>query len=498
MTSDHLRPKRRFSFIQMLSTMYRINLCLLLIGWLFSSSVHAQEVSLSSELNIRNYYSYDLLGRVENRYMVLRDRGIVKEVDGFNAYLEHTNHAEILLEKKKSDIVHAIGLDSTFQLIYSYSEKDTLFLKMRRYNKAVVLQDSAIVTKLDRKKIKKKLTSLDNENKSKVLFYAIDIDDRFVFYIYDHKKKTLVSESFLELKGFEPLSQNFNVILTNKGQIFITLSKKYGVDKEESQFSVVHYNPFTLEVKTSDINMDKYRRELFIDYDNLNDKILICGTYTEKKGKDPKGYYILNESFISLSSESEIKIVPFPEQLNEEVGRSKRKKSKIFEHFTVKNIVKRNDGGFIIMMELSKEFSRRNSYSAGFNRGNQVNTARGWVDYYNEDIVVSSLDPDLNFNWSKILYKKQFSQDDNAVFSSFFVMRTPSRLRLLYNDEVKKNNTVSEYILDPTGKLARNSLLSTQNQDMKLRFRDALQLSNNEILVPSENNYELNLVKITY
>ena len=77
-------------------------------------------------------------------------------------------------------------------------------------------------------------------------------------------------------------------------------------------------------------------------------------------------------------------------------------------------------------------------------------------------------------------------------------MKTPSRLRLLYNDEIKKSNTVSEYIMDPTGKIARNSLLSTEDQEMKLRFRDALQISNRELLVPSETNYDLILVKITY
>lgn len=469
-----------------------------LVWGLCTASLQAQEVSLSSELNIRNYFAYDLLGKIDNRYMVFRDRGVVKEIDGFNEYLEHTNHAEILLEKKKSSVIHSIGLDSTFQLMYTYVEKDTVVLRMRRYDKTVVMQDSALITKILRKNLKKKLTSLNNEDKSKVLIYTLDDEDRFVFYIYDLKRTRLISESKLFLDGLDLRKQNYDIVLTNEGEILIVLYKKSGIEKESSEINIVHYNPFTQKVKTSDILMDQFRRDLFVDFDNLNKKILICGTYTEKKGKDPRGYYIINESFNNLNASNEVVLVPFPDQLKEEVGRSKRKKSKIFEHFAVKNIVKRNDGGYLIMMELTKEFSRRNSYSSGFDKGRDIQQRRGWVDYYNEDIIISSLNSNYETDWSKILYKKQFSQDDDAVFSSFFVMKTPSRLRLLYNDEVKKNNTVSEYILDPVGKLARNSLLSTQNQDMKLRFRDALQLSNNELLVPSENNYELNLVKITY
>ena len=77
-------------------------------------------------------------------------------------------------------------------------------------------------------------------------------------------------------------------------------------------------------------------------------------------------------------------------------------------------------------------------------------------------------------------------------------MLTPSRLRMLYNDEIKSSSTVSEYIIDPVGNIARNSLLSTDDQNVKLRFRDAVQLGNNELLVPSESNFNLSLVKITY
>ena len=151
-------------------------------------------------------------------------------------------------------------------------------------------------------------------------------------------------------------------------------------------------------------------------------------------------------------------------------------------------------------MELYKEFSRRSSYGNSVSsRGNfGPNARRGWVDYYNEDIIVTSFSADKTVDWTKILYKKQFSQDDEAIFSSYFIMKTPSRLRLVYNDEIKRSNTVSEYIMDPGGWIKRNSLLSTSQQDLKLRFRDALQISSNEIIVPSETNYNLSLVKITY
>jgi len=163
-------------------------------------------------------------------------------------------------------------------------------------------------------------------------------------------------------------------------------------------------------------------------------------------------------------------------------------------------LVFRNDGGVLLISEIKREFSRRNPYNTTSYPRDNYNpyTRRGWVDFYNDDIVITNINPDKEMDWYKVLYKKQFSQDDDGVFSSFFVMKTPSRMRFIYNDEIKRNNTVSEYLMDPAGKIARNSLLSTMGQEMKLRFQDAIQISSNSIIIPSEKNYDLNLVKITY
>ena len=69
---------------------------------------------------------------------------------------------------------------------------------------------------------------------------------------------------------------------------------------------------------------------------------------------------------------------------------------------------------------------------------------------------------------------------------------------MIYNDEIKSNNTVSEYVLDPLGNYKRTSVLSTEYQNLKLRFQDATQISSTELLVPSQKNYDLSLVKIDF
>ena len=186
----------------------------------------------------------------------------------------------------------------------------------------------------------------------------------------------------------------------------------------------------------------------------------------------------------------------FSKDLTKELFGYSVNRKKSIRDFYLTEILLRRDGGVLLVSEMQKEFVRRASYSTMSRYGGSNYALRGFVDYYNEDILISSVDPNGEEDWYKILYKKQFSQDDDGAFSSFFIMKTPSRLRILYNDEIKKSNTVSEYLMDPSGKFERNAILNTEYQNLQLRFRDAMQAANNTIVVPSESNFKLSLVKL--
>ncbi|MCB0626438.1 MAG: hypothetical protein KDC43_21590, partial [Saprospiraceae bacterium] len=92
----------------------------------------------------------------------------------------------------------------------------------------------------------------------------------------------------------------------------------------------------------------------------------------------------------------------------------------------------------------------------------------------------------------------QYSQDDDAAYSSYFLLKTPYNLRLLFNDEIKYENTVSEYVIQGNGHFDRNAVMSTENQKLRLRFTDAIQVASNALIVPSERRNRLKLVKVTY
>ena len=155
----------------------------------------------------------------------------------------------------------------------------------------------------------------------------------------------------------------------------------------------------------------------------------------------------------------------------------------------------RRDGGILIVGERNKAYERRTTNTRYYSSSSGSPFI---VDYYYDDLFVISIHPTGDIHWKNILHKKQYSQDDGAIYSSYFLMKTPKNLRFLFNDEIRHENTVSEYVIIGNGKYDRNSIFNTEDQQLRLRFRDALQLTANELVVPSERRNRLKLVKVSY
>lgn len=468
-----------------------------LIVTLLARFMSGQEVSISPELSLRNYFSYDILGDVDGKSIVVRDRGFNKEVDIFNRDLELVQSAELSFEKKRVDVLSVVELDSVFQMLYGYFEQDSMLLRYRIYDNSVRLLDSAEFFRVHKRDVRRKIISTNSDDSSHILLLTEDEQENLLVMIFNSVNRRLFWSSKIELAADFKKSLD-EILLTDKGD-FVMLFKENEWTSSKENLSMLIISPRKGLKKYTSIGIDDYiGSNILLDYDNLNEKLLLTGIYSEKKSKESKGYFYLSEKLDMIDNETQLKYISFQDKLYEELVQGRKRKSRVLEDIGLKDVIFRKDGGFLLISEIEREYSRRNPYSGYARTGYDNYSRRAWIDYYNDDIIISSISPEGKLDWNKVLYKKQFSQDDEGIYSSYFIMKSPSRLRFIYNDEIKKHNTVSEYLMDPAGKVARNSLLSTAYQNMKLRFRDAIQISSNSLIVPSERNYDLNLVRITY
>jgi len=458
----------------------------------------AQTVSVSKEFNIRSDYAYELLGNVGDNILLYRDRGMSKMMVAFDKDLQFKWENELYFEQKKIRVYGLTSRDSLVCIFYGMKKDGVEYLKAGYYDQSARLLDSIIIAEQEKDLIGQKFQFDNSSNGERSLLYYIDQSDNLKVLVYDHKRDTLDWKQEFVFKNTNLNFDLLDVQLMNNGSIVLLLDKETQEDKQQMAEIIILTDDTETGYFTQIPFGDKYFQSHHLSIDEQNNKLGFFALYNEKNTNWSKGY---GYAYIDLGNFHNVYNLTYREldqSLLEDLYGSTRKKKKGLDYFQLSDIIWRRDGGAIIIMEMEREFSRRNNYDVIGRTTTDYYGTRGWVDYFNEDLLVIALHANGEEHWREILYKKQFSQDDGGIYASYFPFLTPSRLRLLYNDEIKNDNTVSEYILNGLGHYKRESVLSTEYQKLKLRFIDALQLSPTELLVPSQRNYNLALVKISY
>lgn len=457
----------------------------------------AQSVTVSKEMPLKSDLAYDLLGLVGDNILLYRDRGNHKyNVEVFDKEMAFVKERDIKFEKKKVDVHGIVARDSSFNMMYSYKQDGEIIHMIRKYDGDMILQDSTELFRLPKTFKKKRYLLETSENKKFSILFNFEGDTKMEFYLIRHDSLDIFYKKILEVKDLDLRDRFKKVILTDRSEILILLEKKNSrYSKSENHLGLFILDRGASYRYTQINNHERVVSDVDMAFDNVNRRVCVVGLWHDKHKDSAKGYFYLNKPFITLEEEEEMMLENFVPDFLAEANSKEIGKSAELKDFVLNQVTLRQDGGFIFFAESQRAYTRRTSYQSTYGRGEGLS---GWMDHFFEDVVAIAVHPDGKEHWRRVLFKKQFSQDDSAIFSSYFLMKTPSRLKLVFNDEIKNNNTVSEYILDPIGRFNRNSLLSTDYQNLKIRFADAIQISSNEFIAPSEKNRKLSLVKIAY
>lgn len=152
----------------------------------------------------------------------------------------------------------------------------------------------------------------------------------------------------------------------------------------------------------------------------------MAGLYSEKNRERANGAF-----YIRLASGSSVPQVVHNEPFDEKFLSILRQKdagddSKGVEEAEVKQLVLRQDGGVVMVVERNHQLQRGASAGRGFWRDGM----RLVINYYYDDLFVLGIQPDGKPQWKTVLHKKQYSQDDEGTFSSFFLFLNSDKMRL--------------------------------------------------------------------
>ena len=407
-------------------------LSILFCVYFFSSgSLLAQEVKISRDINIRNDYAYDLFA-LNGQILFFRDKGFDYYFDVFDKEMNYKRTQEIKLAERRHFIENILASDSTINIVFSYKDQDSFFVKSITYDdKLNVINNQTLIGTTSQIGIGE-FRSVFSEDHSKLLLFQIE-NDKIFQLLFDVKKSLLVTNYEMKIPEYRLKEHFVDAAVSNDGHFMYLFEKNNNSWDKEKHFmrliSCYEDKHVLIDLSCVDLLLSDVKMAI----DNGNNRLSIASLWGENNETETEGYVLFSKSFIELSQAALHEITAFyydDELITDLNGANKKSKKNYLFDFYLKSIVHRVDGGVVLITELQREFTRRNAGLPNFDRS--LLPAKGYVDYYHEDLILFSMDSKGALSWRKILFKKQFSQDDEGIYSSFLVMKLPSQLRIIF------------------------------------------------------------------
>ena len=460
---------------------------------------NSQEITISDEITLRSDQSYSIIGKFNEKLLLYQDKGTEFEIQAYNKMLGLSWKKKLELDKKRPDVLDVFGVDEHFYVIYKYKNKGRSLIKVHKYNEAANLVDSTLVFDYGKRFYSPAPELVLSEDKKTILLYHTEYFSKIEVAVFSLAKMELLWDNTYNPKDLKFGQEFHQILVDNQGGMHMILNRHNDRLKKDKppHFEIIYQTPTKEKATNYTVELEKkLSYDTYFKIDNLNRSLIAGGMYSEKNKGRTQGHYYINIP-IADASKYVLTFQEYELSFMEQLVDKKTKVSKGLFDVGIQDIVIRRDGGIIIICEQRKDFERSSGTTATRSYA-QRQGGRFVVDHYYEDLFLFSIHPDGTPHWETILHKKQYSQDDDAAFSSFFLAKTPENLRLIYNDEIRNENTVSEYIIKGSGEFDRNSILNTASQDLRLRFRESIQVASNEIIVPSERKSRLKLVRMLF
>lgn len=457
---------------------------------------HTQKVTISDPVVLRSDIAYELIGDLGGNTLVFRDKGTSFEVVAFDRQMKESWAKTVELDERQPKVIGIVAGKADFTIVYQFRQRSNILLKAQKYGPGANLIDSLTLANLGYLFYNPGFEFVRSEDRSKALVYFLEKQELIKAYSIDLENLHLKWQAVLKPEDFSYYQNFLEVLADNNGNMTLVLEKNNFRAKRDEHFFEVHtYYGMSAKLMKYEIPMpEKLTYDASFTYDHINDRLIAAGLYSDKNLGRADGYFYLSIP-PQKPEEHQLSLHEFEEEFINNLLGKEADKAKGIAEASIQEVVLRQDGGVLLIGERNRAFERR---AAGMNRTFYDVSGRFAVDYYYDEVFVISIHPSGETHWKAVLHKKQYSQDDDGIYSSYFLFKTPGSLRFLFNDEIKYENTVSEYVLRGNGAFERNSLLSTANLKLRLRFRDAIQVNASELIIPSERRNRLRLVRLEY
>jgi len=240
-----------------------------------------------------------------------------------------------------------------------------------------------------------------------------------------------------------------------------------------------------------------YLSGLYLRMDDVHNQVYLSAFYAAKKSGNLDGvlYSIYSPQTDSFPV---FKLIPFDEELRN--ATDDRNKKKAFNDYEVRNVIVKNDGGFILVAENFYVTSRSNMYGGGFRYYSWYNNYPGTYtsEYHYGNIMVVDYDAEGNRKWHGFIRKEQYSQEDGGLFSSYLMLNSGASLVFLYNDFNSSKSSLRLAALDVNGEMQLKRMSPGRTAGGDWVPRSGKQTDLRELLIPVLRKNNLCFARVVF
>ncbi len=500
------------------------NIVLFFLSFFLIKGVSGQQITytLPESEDIRTL-DFEIIGKVSNNFLVYKNIRNRFAVSVYDNSMKLKERVDLDFMPDKTLNVDFVAYPDFAYLIYQFQKRGILYCMAAKIDgqgnllKKPFELDTTFISFFADNKI---YSTINSENKSRIMIYKIQKkNDKFNF-------TTLLFDDSLQLIHKARIATNFDsrddvfsdFFVDNDGNFVFTKSTKSGSRDYLQDAALITKTPLSESFQQTILRLDgHFLDEIKLKVDNVNNHYLINSLYYSKKRGNVEGLYtaVWNKATNGFDSAN------FTE-LGDSVRSSAKTDGSLrfaLNNFFIKDVILKNDGGFLLAAEDHSTQSRGNpwnrydylyGYPYSFNSYYLYSPSYYWysgrprnyfnnsqVRYYFDNIVILNLDRTGNLIWSNVIHKSQF--DDNSDnYLSYSTMLTGGQLHFLFNELERRNQLINDQSISGDGKVTRYPPLRSLDRGYEFMPRYAKQVSSTQIIVPCTYRNYISFAKIEY
>lgn len=505
-----------------------IILSLLLMG---SMAAQAQRISYTEpERDDTRRTNFEIIGKINGNYLIFKNNRNDNDISVYDANLKMIDRV------KQTDLddrwinVDFVTYSDFAWMIYQYQRKSIVYcmaVKIDGNGKRISEPIELDTTRIGWSANNKIYTTLASDNKNHLMVFKVNSRNpkNFIFTTLLFDQELNLKEKHRMNLSMEERNDNFtDFFLDNTGDlVFGKFIRRSGSDYISDAFMIYKKHGeaafHVRDLKTTDRMLDDIRLKV----DNNNNRFLFNAFYYKQRRGNIEGLYsaVWDKATDTFERQTEI---PFSDDIRKLAKGPDANLKMAFDDYYITNIITKRDGGYIMISEAMYTTSRGNTFNRWDNRywnnpwaspmdyyywspysyynpwyspWNRYGTNTQNTRYYSENILVMSFDKAGNIEWTDVIPKQQYD-DDNDGLISHQVLVTGGELQFLFNLYERRTLLLNNQSISPDGKITRHPTLKNLDREIDFMPRFGKQVSARALIMPCMYRNSLIFAKIEF